>query len=239
MADKIVSGIYKIENLVNGKCYIGSSVNIEKRWSVHVAALKKQRHHSKRLQSSWDKHGRDMFCFSILELVECLDLLIVREQFWIDRKSPWYNIAKVAGSCLGVVASDEKKLKISRAAKSRKYAPLSEAHKNKISTALTGFKRPPASEAVRKQRSLAQTGKTPSKESIEKTAAFNRGKPRTDEVRLKISIGSMGKKMPQEAVEKTAAKNRGRALSVEHRKKISASLKAALSKKKEQTQQAA
>lgn len=30
-------GIYKIENLVNGKCYIGQSINITKRWNNHKA----------------------------------------------------------------------------------------------------------------------------------------------------------------------------------------------------------
>lgn len=29
---KIICGIYKITNQVNGKCYIGQSINIEKRW---------------------------------------------------------------------------------------------------------------------------------------------------------------------------------------------------------------
>jgi predicted GIY-YIG superfamily endonuclease len=28
-------GIYKIENLVNGKVYIGQSVHIERRWQEH------------------------------------------------------------------------------------------------------------------------------------------------------------------------------------------------------------
>ena len=29
------SGIYKITNLINNKCYIGKSVNIKERWAYH------------------------------------------------------------------------------------------------------------------------------------------------------------------------------------------------------------
>ena len=32
--------IYKITNNINGKVYIGQSVDIEKRWSTHKAELK-------------------------------------------------------------------------------------------------------------------------------------------------------------------------------------------------------
>ena len=28
-------GIYKIENLINGKVYIGQSIHIERRWQEH------------------------------------------------------------------------------------------------------------------------------------------------------------------------------------------------------------
>ena len=32
---KIKTGIYKIKNLINNKVYIGSAVNIDRRWSLH------------------------------------------------------------------------------------------------------------------------------------------------------------------------------------------------------------
>ena len=33
--DKIICGVYKIENEIDGKMYIGASTNIKKRWSNH------------------------------------------------------------------------------------------------------------------------------------------------------------------------------------------------------------
>ena len=38
-------GIYKITNILNGKIYIGQSVDIEKRWSTHRAELKNNYHY--------------------------------------------------------------------------------------------------------------------------------------------------------------------------------------------------
>ena len=40
------SGIYKIVNLINGKVYIGSAVNFEKRWREHRRGLISKNHHS-------------------------------------------------------------------------------------------------------------------------------------------------------------------------------------------------
>ena len=36
-----MTGIYKIENKINGKIYIGQSINIERRWSEHCRKSKK------------------------------------------------------------------------------------------------------------------------------------------------------------------------------------------------------
>ena len=47
-------GIYKIENKENGKVYIGSSKNIEKRWEAHEVGLKNKRHHNAKLQHAWN-----------------------------------------------------------------------------------------------------------------------------------------------------------------------------------------
>ena len=40
MANQTVSGIYQIKNLINNKSYIGSSVDIQKRWNDHINKLK-------------------------------------------------------------------------------------------------------------------------------------------------------------------------------------------------------
>lgn len=59
-------GIYKIENILNSKVYIGSSKDIKRRWREHLCYLKLNKHHSSHLQYSFNKYGAEVFKFSIL-----------------------------------------------------------------------------------------------------------------------------------------------------------------------------
>lgn len=76
-------GIYKIENTINHKVYIGQSVDIEMRWNEHLYALTRNLHENHHLQSSWNKYGAKAFTFSIIEECE-LSHLTDREQYYID-----------------------------------------------------------------------------------------------------------------------------------------------------------
>lgn len=64
-------GIYKITNLVNGKVYIGQSVNIEKRFIAHknVAFNKNYKSYNYPLYRAIRKYGLENFSFDVLE--EC------------------------------------------------------------------------------------------------------------------------------------------------------------------------
>lgn len=83
-------GIYKIKNLVNGKCYYGSSKNIKKRWKTHLNQLNIGKHHNIHLQRSWVKYGKESFMFEIVELCDEKVLLEI-EQKYLDLNSG-YNI---------------------------------------------------------------------------------------------------------------------------------------------------
>ena len=63
-------GLYKIENKVNGKVYIGESINIEQRWNIHLEDLIANKHHSYKLQKDWNEYGEDKFSFEVLIRVE-------------------------------------------------------------------------------------------------------------------------------------------------------------------------
>lgn len=84
----MTSGIYCIENKINNKKYIGSSVDIEDRFRHHKSSLRNNRHFNKHLQASWDKYGEDNFEFYIIESgVSDLSELEVREDFYIEKYS--------------------------------------------------------------------------------------------------------------------------------------------------------
>lgn len=90
------SGIYKIENIINNKVYIGSSKNTKARWQKHKALLRHNKHHNNHLQSAWNKYGENSFIFSIVELCP-IDSLLNREQHFIDTLNPEYNQTAKAG----------------------------------------------------------------------------------------------------------------------------------------------
>lgn len=153
------SGIYQIENTITGHRYIGSAINIQKRWKEHILSLHKNKHHSQYLQRAWNKYGEEYFAFSIIEI--CFPFaLIFREQYFIDQMKPEYNISKTAGSTLGYKHS----LKA----------------RNKMSLALTGRKRSPEFCAKQHERKT-------SPETRAKLSLVAMGRPRLPETRVKMS----------------------------------------------------
>jgi group I intron endonuclease len=107
----IKTGIYCIECLVTGKIYIGSSVNIPKRWRLHVIQLTNNTHANNYLQNAWNKHGKQNFEFKILE--GCLpEELLIKEQQYINtlevtNRKIGFNLHPTAGSPLGYQHSEE------------------------------------------------------------------------------------------------------------------------------------
>jgi group I intron endonuclease len=181
----MTSGIYKITNILNNKCYIGSAINIENRWRTHKTTLAKGKHHSGHLQNAWNKYGANAFEFSIIETCFIL-ALIFREQHFIDTIHPEYNISPTAGSPLGVKHTEETRKKDSEIQK-RKKSPetlkkISDGNKGKI-----------VSEETRRKMSIAHRGKIVSEETRRKLSearngnSWNTGKILPEKTRLKMS----------------------------------------------------
>jgi hypothetical protein len=81
---KPLIGIYRMYNLINGKSYVGQSVNIRSRWQGHLCDLREGRH-NRLLQADCDLHGINAFEFEILELLDSKDpsILSERELYWV------------------------------------------------------------------------------------------------------------------------------------------------------------
>ena len=192
------SGVYAIINTINGHQYIGSSSNLHKRYCKHIWELNKNRHHSERLQRAWSKYGEKNFNFIVLEYCLISDL-IQREQFYIDRLHPEYNIAPIAGTTLGRKTSDKTKALQSKAMKGRpsplKGRKLRQETKDKLSAARKGCI---FSDEWRRNISLSLIG--------QKRAA---GK-RSDEFRQKCRERNLGKKLSEEHKQNIGNALRGR-----------------------------
>lgn len=180
-----ISGIYKITLKTDGRIYIGSSANIEKRWKWHCQSDKQL------ISRAIRKYGVDNFLFEILEEVPaCRDQLIEREQYYLDllQPFPWnerkgFNLCKKAYSILGVKRSDETRKKMSDSwHKSRD----NEKYKKQLSDRTKGDNNPS------KQPSVAA-----------KISASKLANPRkwTDEERKQMSISRTGRKYSDQAKE--------------------------------------
>ena len=133
----MISGIYEIINLINGKRYIGSAVDLKKRKREHFRGLHQGDHYNRHLQRAWNKYGSDTFIFE--PLMYCLpEYLIFCEQYYLDEWKPEYNECRVAGSPLGYKHTQEQRANNSVAQKGKKLTP---EHKAKISKALMGNQR--------------------------------------------------------------------------------------------------
>ena len=133
------SGVYEIVNLVNGKRYVGSAVNLSARHRDHLHRLRKGIHHSIALQRAWNKYGPQSFgMVRVIEKCE-VSVLVDREQWWINFLRPEYNVCKVAGSSLGRKHTPETRQKMALAKTGTKH---SAATKAKMSATRTGRKIP-------------------------------------------------------------------------------------------------
>lgn len=98
-----ICGIYKIENLVNGKCYIGQSIDVKRRWRSHrsCAFNPVNKNYDCPLYRAIRKYGLNNFSFEVLE--ECdRDSLNKRETCWIkafNSMNNGYNLDEGGDCC--------------------------------------------------------------------------------------------------------------------------------------------
>lgn len=87
-----VLGIYLIKNRINGKCYVGQSRNIQRRWIAEKGAAfnPNVKAYNYPLSKAIRKYGVENFEFTVLEKCQFGELN-QRECFWINELKPEYN----------------------------------------------------------------------------------------------------------------------------------------------------
>jgi len=91
--NKNKSGIYMFQNTINGKRYIGSSNNLNRRFSQYFNINHLLSHKYMAICCALIKHGYHNFSFTILEYCEVSELLTKEKYYW-KFFQPEYNIAQ-------------------------------------------------------------------------------------------------------------------------------------------------
>jgi len=156
------SGLYRIVDLKSGRFYIGSSVNIARRWHQHRGRLKLGTHPNPILQSVWSSDPCRLVIETTHQCSADRETLLRAEQAALDaadvgRNRRCMNVLATAGSHLGRKRSAATCAALSAASKGRIPSQetrekmraaklgreLSAEHKRKLSDAARGKKLPP------------------------------------------------------------------------------------------------
>ncbi len=195
--------VYKITNLLNGKIYIGQTVqSFEHRISGHLSNAKHNGDflNENSIDYAINKYGWENFHSEVVEICNSQDELNEREKFWIkilNCKFPFgYNLTGGGGGIIGFTSQKGKHFSAKHRAKisaSNKGKIFSDEHKKKLSDAHKGKK---LSNEHRKKISVANKGHKHSAEAIAKMSAAKKGckgLPHTEEQKRKISIAHKNK----------------------------------------------
>ena len=176
-----IQGIYKIKNLLNGKVYIGQSIDVKNRFGRHKYNSNYKIVHP--LYNSFRKYGIENFEFNIIEHVNDFNKLDEREQYWTDfyksyNKNYGYNIRCDCKVNRGFKHSDKTKDTMSLTRKGRvpwnKGMKMSDEYKQKCSEGHIKS----MTDEIRNKTSVAKKGKKLSEEHKRKIGLAHKGRKR-------------------------------------------------------------
>jgi len=209
--------LYRITNLINGKVYIGQTVNADRRWSDHKWLSKKK--HEQYVHSAMNKYGIENFSFEVI--AECKlpdDANEAEKQLIIqyDSRNPekGYNLAPGGETAWNTGLPAEQQPMYGK--------HHSEDSKKKISESNMG-KLNPHSEEWREKASKAHKGRPKTEEWKEKISQSNLGVKRSLDTRQAMSEAKLGSKLSEETKEKMSLAKKGKLKSKETKRKMSKS----------------
>lgn len=247
--------IYVVENLVNGKLYVGQTFDPDKRKNAHFSLTSK----CPLLVRAIRKYGTSCFDFTILESCPLQDEAHIKEKYWIEKLNtiaPFgYNLT--TGGLGGKLAEEIELKRIEQLSGKGKPNSLSKmGPKNpmfgkKISKAarkakkeaVLGKKNPfygqkHTDETIQRLR-LVHKKENLSEETLQKMRLAQLGKRLSDEHKKKISLAvsgnknsNYGKSMAEETKRKLRRAKLGKKLSEEHKKKLSVAAREAWARRK-------
>lgn len=243
--------VYKIQNIINNKIYIGQTIStLKHRLGQHYSKSS----HCYALHKAIKKYGKENFTIDVIDTASTLEELNNKEIYWIEKLntiSPnGYNLVsggknkicsdetKKKMSIAQKNKSDETRKKLSESAKKRVYSDeyrkqmsitsklsMTDERRKKISESLKKYyNNKPKKEKIvkeRKSRRMTDEQRLFSLSLRKGKPSWNKGKTLSEEHKRKLSLAHKGKKLTDEAKEKCRQANLGRPKSKETRLKIS------------------
>ena len=224
--------IYGSRNIVNGKWYIGQTVNYKQRKQNHLACTRYNRDRCV-FHAAIRKYGEDSFEWTVLESdIHTYDELNEREKYWIQEKNSLlpngYNMNAGGNGTpnhrKNFVAWNKGKTgcyteeALRRMSDGQKGRRVSEDQRKKISETLRGRH---LSEEHKMHVSAGLKGKHHSMEWRKHISESHKGKKLSEETKEKISVIKRGKKLSEETRKRMSETRKGKTLSEAHRMRIS------------------
>jgi group I intron endonuclease len=179
----VFSNIYVFTNKINGKKYVGQTINVNERYKQH---FKDAKHDNLLFHNALEKYVEEGFLFEVIEEDIPLDIVSEREKYWISelnsKKPNGYNLTDGGEGTFGYKHTEESKKKMSSTKKG----------------VFTHFQ----SEETRKKISEANKGNKPSEYCVQRVKEAKTGVPLSDETKKKISIATKGVPKTPEHIEK-------------------------------------
>lgn len=167
-------GVYRLQNLKTGKFYIGSSLNLLRRYWQHRQSMLNGSHKNPNIKEDSKIYGRDVFCFGVVEYCD-KNKLDEREQYFIDTWKPEYNRRQDADN-----------------PKSGWDEQAKEKHGEKLKIAWIARKARPG---FKEKHAAARRGIPHSEETKKKYSEVRKGKKKSPEWKEKIRQGRTGTKL--------------------------------------------
>lgn len=172
---KKLVGVYSIACTANGMQYIGSAVDVRRRWGNHRWALRHDRHGNPALQADWNQYGEGAFEFKMLADVPDEGIRRAIEQSYIDcvlGDARAYNRSPSSLNNRGHKYTDKQRATLSVALKGK---PKSAEHRAALGAAA--------------ERRWATVADDERRERMAAMGRGNQGKPKSDEHRRNIARG--------------------------------------------------
>lgn len=202
--------IYRIRNIVSGKFYVGSTINMKERTRTHRNKLRTGKHHTPHLQAAWNKYGEECFIFEVVEQIVDISTLQDAEDRWLLQYvghpmcynaglrsgAPWRGAPKESHPMYGKPRDARTRRAISKGVKSKYTDPEYQPR-----VGLTHSEESKAAISAKVQAAVAEGrgGKfIPSAETRERMSQALKGNQnakghiRTEEHRRKLAEANMG-----------------------------------------------